>query len=234
MNTTIETPTQRDLDINPPASYAYMVSKLLKPGDDIVASMDGRKADMLHAAVGIAGEAGEILKALTNINFESFDEKATTGLTEDEVTNLKEEIGDHVFYETALRQAIDMSELVYRGGTIYKLEAEIEKNWDNPRYVLRRLGYHHAVLASDILDMAKKSVMYNKELDILQIIGLMLEDAWVISTMIRAFGSTMDEIREGNMKKLLTGKNARYAEGYSDAAAVERADKTEDEAPKEQ
>ena len=44
--------------------HADMVAKLKKPGDVILAALTPGKCEMDHMAVGIAGEAGELLDAV--------------------------------------------------------------------------------------------------------------------------------------------------------------------------
>lgn len=44
--------------------YREMVLVLAKPGADIVATLTSEDAHLLHMAVGISGEAGELLDAV--------------------------------------------------------------------------------------------------------------------------------------------------------------------------
>jgi len=74
--------------------WQQMVLKLAKPGRDILNSLSPAKVDMLHAAVGIAGEAGELLDAV---------KKAVIYNKELDVENLIEELGDLEFYMEQLR-----------------------------------------------------------------------------------------------------------------------------------
>ena len=47
-----------------PVNHSAMVTLLVKPGADIIESLTPGKMDMLHMAVGISGEAGELLDCL--------------------------------------------------------------------------------------------------------------------------------------------------------------------------
>jgi hypothetical protein len=103
------------------------------------------------------------------------------------------------------------------GGGIYRSE---------PRRILCDLISMHSVIAGDILDVAKKHVMYRKDLDLDKLRRLLLQDCWVVRGMANVMGVDEDRLRELNMTKLLTGPNARYKTGqYSDEAAQARADK---------
>ena len=91
--------------------FEFFVSRLAKPGGDILKSMTARNAHILHMAVGIAGEAGELLDAIKKgvIYNKPFDEP-----------NIIEELGDLEFYMEGLRQAFGF----YRDEII---EANVEK-----------------------------------------------------------------------------------------------------------
>jgi NTP pyrophosphatase (non-canonical NTP hydrolase) len=80
--------------------FSYFVDRLAKPGVDIVESMTADNAHILHMAVGIAGEAGELLDAVKKgvIYNKPFDEP-----------NILEELGDLEFYMEGLRQAFGLS-----------------------------------------------------------------------------------------------------------------------------
>ena len=85
--------------------YEEMVSALAKPGIDIKETMTPNQAHLLHMAVGISGEAGELLDAIKKhvIYQKSLD-----------VANVKEEIGDLFFYITglALGAGVDLDECI--------------------------------------------------------------------------------------------------------------------------
>lgn len=78
-----------------PKDYNNMVSALVKPGQDIVESLTSVKADLLHMAVGISGEAGELLDAVKkSVIYNKLIDRE----------NLIEELGDLEFYMEGLRQ----------------------------------------------------------------------------------------------------------------------------------
>lgn len=69
-------------------NHKDMVSKLAKPGVEIVKSMTSDEAHIIHMAIGVAGEAFELLEAAMN----------------DDRDNVREELGDIEFYFEGLCQ----------------------------------------------------------------------------------------------------------------------------------
>ena len=72
-----------------------MVRDLAKPGADVLGDMSAEKAALLHAAVGVAGEAGELLDAIKK--------HAIYGKPLD-LDNVVEELGDIEFYMNEIRR----------------------------------------------------------------------------------------------------------------------------------
>lgn len=85
--------------------HCKLVSKLKKPAADIHSSLDSQKCDLLHMAIGICTEAGELLDAIKKHIFyeKQLDEN-----------NVIEELGDLEFYMEGLRQclSIDRAEIL--------------------------------------------------------------------------------------------------------------------------
>ncbi len=79
--------------------YQEMVKALAKDGNAIIEKLTPEKAHALHMAVGIAGEAGELLDAIKKHVF--------YGKPLD-VENVVEEMGDIEFYSEGLRQALGL------------------------------------------------------------------------------------------------------------------------------
>lgn len=77
-----------------------MVAALAKPGQAIIDSLSETKAHALHMAVGISGEAGELLDAVKKhvIYNKPLDRE-----------NAIEELGDLEFYMEGLRQAFGIT-----------------------------------------------------------------------------------------------------------------------------
>lgn len=80
--------------------YDILVKALLKSGKDIKASLTASEANLLHLALGISGEAGEVVDAVkkTAIYNKPLDRD-----------NIIEELGDLEFYMEGLRQAIGVT-----------------------------------------------------------------------------------------------------------------------------
>ena len=68
--------------------FSDMVMRLKKPGEVILAQMTPEKMDLLHMAIGVAGELVELDKAVVN----------------EDVPNILEEVGDVEFYMEGVRQ----------------------------------------------------------------------------------------------------------------------------------
>jgi NTP pyrophosphatase (non-canonical NTP hydrolase) len=80
--------------------FGMMVAALVKPGQDIIESLSPERADLLHMAVGVSGEAGELLDAV---------KKHVIYNKPLDIENVKEEIGDLYFYIERILQLIDTS-----------------------------------------------------------------------------------------------------------------------------
>ena len=117
--------------------FPDMVNALAKPGADIIATLTPEKAHMLHMAVGISGEAGELLDAV---------KKSVIYNKELDRENVVEELGDLEFYLQGLRAGLGIT----REET---LEANIAKllTSDKARY---KLGQYSDQAAQDRADKA--------------------------------------------------------------------------------
>ena len=80
--------------------YDKMTAALSKTGSAIIKDLNPTKADLLHMAVGVAGEAGELLDAV---------KKATIYNKPLDHKNMVEELGDLEFYMSRVRQLIGVS-----------------------------------------------------------------------------------------------------------------------------
>ena len=79
-------------------THAQMVTALSKSGHAIKQSLTAEQADLLHMAVGIAGEAGELLDAI---------KKNVIYNKPLDMVNVVEELGDLEFYMEGLRQNVN-------------------------------------------------------------------------------------------------------------------------------
>lgn len=90
-----------------------LVTRLRKDPEVIAREFNATKADLLHAAVGICGEAGEILDPIKA--FVIYNRPL-------DVPNLIEEVGDLEFYMEQLRQVLDITRDEVLEANIEKLE----------------------------------------------------------------------------------------------------------------
>lgn len=81
-------------------TYPEMVQFLAKSGDEIIKELTPEKIDLLHMAVGISGEAGEIIDAVKK--HVVYDRPLDRG-------NLIEELGDIEFYLQGMRARLGVS-----------------------------------------------------------------------------------------------------------------------------
>ena len=81
-------------------THPELVKALAKPGADIVATLTPEDAHSLHMAVGVAGEAGELLDAV---------KKAAIYRKPIDLANVVEELDDLEFYMEGLRQGLGIT-----------------------------------------------------------------------------------------------------------------------------
>jgi NTP pyrophosphatase (non-canonical NTP hydrolase) len=115
--------------------HKLMVAALIKPGIDILATLTPEKCNILHMAVGISGESGELLDAV---------KKAVVYNKTLDRQNVIEELGDLEFYMEGLRQELDISREQTLAANIYKLLSS-----DKARY---KLGTYTDAQAQDRAD----------------------------------------------------------------------------------
>lgn len=75
--------------------------------------------------------------------------------------------------------------------------------------------------AGELVDAVKKSFIYNKPLDIVNIKEELGDVLWYMALACRTLDLTFEDLMQENINKL----SKRYPEAYSDEAAVLRADK---------
>jgi len=104
--------TSVTLKVNMRINYGEMVAALVKSGEAIRASLTAEDADLLHVAVGVAGEAGELLDAV---------KKAVIYRKPIDRANVVEELGDLEFYMERIRQILNITRDETIDGNIAKL-----------------------------------------------------------------------------------------------------------------
>jgi len=99
-------------------THPELVKALVKPGEEIIRELTAHEANLLHMAVGIAGEAsGELLDAI----------KARVIYRKPlDLDNVVEELGDLEFYMEGLRQELNVTRQQCLDANIKKLSKRYE------------------------------------------------------------------------------------------------------------
>ena len=84
---------------NQPNDYRAFVRQLCKPGAEIRSELTPTDCHRLHMAIGVSGEAGELLDAI---------KKAVIYRRPLDVDNVREEAGDILFYLTGLLDSVSV------------------------------------------------------------------------------------------------------------------------------
>jgi NTP pyrophosphatase (non-canonical NTP hydrolase) len=101
--------------------YQQFVNSIVKPGDEIIRQLTPHQAHLLHMAVGVSGEAGELLDAI---------KKHCVYQKPINMENVLEEAGDILFYLTGLLNDLDISLEDCINANIIKLS----KRYPNGKY----------------------------------------------------------------------------------------------------
>lgn len=109
-------------------SYEELVRALCKPGEQIVNELTPIQAHMLHMAIGVAGEAGELLDAI---------KKHCIYQKPLDLENVIEELGDLEFYMAGLRQALELDQDAILLHNFNKLSKRYGKTYSNEAAQLR-------------------------------------------------------------------------------------------------
>jgi NTP pyrophosphatase (non-canonical NTP hydrolase) len=102
--------------------HRRMVVELCKNPQDIVFAMTDKKADLMHQALGVAGESGEIVDAIKKFSIynKPLDHE-----------NLIEELGDMEFYMEKIRRIIGVSREDTLKANIAKLRKRYSKGYSD-------------------------------------------------------------------------------------------------------
>lgn len=108
--------------------YAEFVSERFKDPSDITKEFTEHKASVLHATIGICGEAGELLDTV----------KKYFAYNKDlDLENIVEELGDIEFYLQALRDELQLSREDIINANIEKLSKRYPTAFSNELAQLR-------------------------------------------------------------------------------------------------
>lgn len=191
-------------------AYTEMVQRLAKPGQEIVNTLSPQDAHLLHMAVGISGEAAELLTAVLNSDRE----------------NVIEELGDLRFYGSGLTAMLPLH--MHAPLVVEELPQLAALEGVDPQ-VLAAISL--VIHAGEVLDLVKRAAVYRKVYDLDNLAYHMSGIGQAIRDLSVIFEIGSHEPYVHNMNKLEMGERARYADGtYSDAAAQARADKQGDAA----
>ena len=129
------------------APYEQFVKSIAKSGVEILVQLTPLQASMIHMAIGVSGEAGELLDAI---------KKHAIYQKQLDLENVKEEAGDILFYLTGLLNDL--------GLTLNEcLEANVEKL--SRRYPERRYTNEAAIARAD-----KASATDNHQIKTLELV----------------------------------------------------------------
>lgn len=98
------------------SDYAAFVAALTKSGATILSELTAEDANVIHLALGVCGEAGELADAI---------KKAVIYRKPIDLQNVIEELGDLEFYLEAVRQAYGITRLQ----TIQRNRAKLSKRY---------------------------------------------------------------------------------------------------------
>ncbi|MEK9783005.1 MAG: nucleoside triphosphate pyrophosphohydrolase family protein [Opitutales bacterium] len=98
--------------------HSTLVSDLKKSSKEIINELKPEQADALHMAIGIAGEAGELLDAI---------KKWAIYQKPLDLENVIEELGDLEFYMEGLRQSLNLTRIETLMENIAKLQKRYSK-----------------------------------------------------------------------------------------------------------
>lgn len=186
--------------------HGEMVRKLAKSGEHILRQMTPEGAHLLHMAVGISGETGELLEAF---------ETARSASQEADKKNVIEELGDIEFYLEGMRQGLILDRTTVMMCPIDNIV------WANTRPITLCVGL--SIHAANLLDQVKKQAVYAKELDEDAVIQVMARIELYMGTLRDQLGITRIDVLKDNMSKLGVRYGADYE--YTNTKAQERADK---------
>lgn len=199
-----------------------MVKQLVKPGEQIKDQLTAEECHMLHMAIGVAGEAGELLEHIQLDQLVADDVYADGGIVE--------ESGDYYFYWVDLANVLlgwdePLEDLNLKDSQIPVLGFE----------GLRDLAVELSVKSCAVLDLVKKICIYRKTLndpvdkkvpDVLikdKLAEYLVVCRLAIFSIHTSRGVDVKDVLKHNQNKLALRYGAQYQ--YTDTKAQDRADK---------
>lgn len=120
-----------------------LVAALVKPGSDLVREKTPAKAHLDHMALGIAGEAGELVDAI---------KKHTIYGRDIDIENIIEELGDLEFYMKGLRMELHIERNETLEANIRKLSKRYGKTYSDEAAIVRRDKHPSERVGADAFD----------------------------------------------------------------------------------
>lgn len=103
-------------------NYHAFVINLAKPGNEILQSLTPTKCHLLHMAMGVAGEAGELLDAI---------KKHVIYGKELDMKNVIEELGDLCFYIQGIQNELLIADITILNANFKKLGKRYAKGYSD-------------------------------------------------------------------------------------------------------
>lgn len=181
--------------------HADMVGRLAKDPLKIISELSARKMHMIHMALGLAGELGEVNTMLDDLN-----SNQNIHMRKSIRDAAVKELGDFEFYFTGLLQAMDRT----------RDEIQFSHDYD---IAIGKNGLQQYTL--ELVDIVKKYCINNNEQVIVECDELIKRIHSCLHYIKAQIYSSHEEVLQGNYDKL----NERY-DGleYSDKAAAEKVD----------
>jgi NTP pyrophosphatase (non-canonical NTP hydrolase) len=101
--------------------YQDFVRTLKKPGSAILEDLSPASADALHMAIGVSGEAGELLDAIKR--YAIYNKPV-------DIDNVIEELGDLEFFMEGIRQALNID----RATTVQRNIEKLQKRYSEKKF----------------------------------------------------------------------------------------------------
>lgn len=181
-------------------SHVKLVKDLKKNPKDILDSLDPFKVDLLHMAIGISGEAAELSEYSSE-------------------ENLKEELGDLLFYITGTLVVLDYD--------WYEADQQTRMILKNPsKSQVKELLKGEVsfldinIAAGQYLDVIKKICIYEKLYFDGQIFLALCNFLSVFLKFVRAKGFDLERLMSENIIKL----RIRHGNKFSNQTAIEKID----------
>lgn len=120
---------------NTTLSYTEFVDSLIKPAGEILSAMTPGQANLIHMALGIAGEAGELVDAI---------KRNTIYNKPLDLDNVKEELGDLLFYMTGIMIQLEFTIEEVAAANVTKLQKRYASKQYSDKQAIARADKNEA------------------------------------------------------------------------------------------